>query len=71
MSYKTLLLSEDNGVATLTLNRPDKRNAISFELVSDVIRSALPFNAQGHGITAAEAKGGKSGSGVTILHRIQ
>ena len=36
MTYKTLLYSESNGVVTITLNRPDKRNAISYELIDDV-----------------------------------
>ena len=36
MAYKTLLYSESNVVATITLNRPDKRNAISYELIDDV-----------------------------------
>ncbi len=36
MSYKTILYSESQGVATLTLNRPDKRNSISYELIDDV-----------------------------------
>ncbi len=37
MSYKTVLYSESGGIATITLNRPDKRNAISYELIDDVI----------------------------------
>jgi methylglutaconyl-CoA hydratase len=37
MSYKTLQLAYDAGVATITLNRPDKRNAISFELIDDLL----------------------------------
>ncbi|HSM86092.1 MAG TPA: enoyl-CoA hydratase-related protein [Candidatus Limnocylindrales bacterium] len=37
MSYKTILYSESRGVATITLNRPDKRNAISYELIDDLI----------------------------------
>jgi methylglutaconyl-CoA hydratase len=37
MAYKTILYSESQGVATITLNRPDKRNAISYELIDDVI----------------------------------
>jgi methylglutaconyl-CoA hydratase len=36
MAYKTLLYSESNGATTITLNRPDKRNAISYELIDDV-----------------------------------
>src|SRR5271169_4008746 len=37
MSYKTIQLAYDAGVATITLNRPDKRNAISFELINDLL----------------------------------
>ncbi|HEY2392936.1 MAG TPA: enoyl-CoA hydratase-related protein [Candidatus Angelobacter sp.] len=40
MTYKTVLYSEAQSIATITLNRPDKRNAISYELIDDLI-SAL------------------------------
>src|ERR1039457_4652352 len=40
MNNKTIQLAYDSGVATITLNRPDKRNAISFELIDDLL-SAL------------------------------
>jgi len=39
MEYKTIQLAFDAGVATITLNRPDKRNAISFELIDDLLRA--------------------------------
>jgi methylglutaconyl-CoA hydratase len=39
MSYKTIQLAYDSGVATITLNRPEKRNAISFELIDDLLRA--------------------------------
>lgn len=39
MMYRTVQLAYDGGVATLTLNRPDKRNAISFELIEDLLRA--------------------------------
>jgi methylglutaconyl-CoA hydratase len=39
MSYKTVQLAYDSGIATITLNRPDKRNAISFELIDDLLRA--------------------------------
>jgi methylglutaconyl-CoA hydratase len=37
MTYKTIQLAHDSGVATITLNRPEKRNAISFELVKELM----------------------------------
>jgi methylglutaconyl-CoA hydratase len=36
VAYKTVLYSESDRIATITLNRPDKRNAISYELIDDV-----------------------------------
>src|SRR5438132_8239386 len=39
MEYKTVQLAYDAGIATITLNRPDKRNAISFELIDDLLRA--------------------------------
>jgi methylglutaconyl-CoA hydratase len=39
MSYKTIQLAYDSRVATIMLNRPDKRNAISFELIDDLLRA--------------------------------
>jgi methylglutaconyl-CoA hydratase len=38
--YKTVQYAEAQSIATITLNRPDKRNAISYELIDDLI-SAL------------------------------
>ncbi len=35
--YKTVLYSESDRVATITLNRADKRNAISYELIDDLL----------------------------------
>jgi methylglutaconyl-CoA hydratase len=39
MNYTTVQLVFDDAVATLTLNRPDKRNAISYELIDDLIHA--------------------------------
>ena len=39
MSYKTLQLAYEGKIAILTLNRPERRNAISFELIDDVLRA--------------------------------
>lgn len=37
MEYKNIQLSFDSGVATITLDRPEKRNAISFGLVEELL----------------------------------
>lgn len=39
MEFRNILYSESVGIATITLNRPDKRNAISFELVDELMRA--------------------------------
>ena len=39
MGYKTIQIAYDGKVATVTLNRPDKRNAISFELIDDLLQA--------------------------------
>jgi methylglutaconyl-CoA hydratase len=41
MNYKTIQLTYDSGIATITLNRPDKRNAISFDLIDDLLRALM------------------------------
>jgi methylglutaconyl-CoA hydratase len=37
MSFSTLILDFDGPLAVVTLNRPDKRNAISYELIDDIL----------------------------------
>jgi methylglutaconyl-CoA hydratase len=37
MNYTTLQLAFDAGIATITLNRPEKRNAISYELIVELL----------------------------------
>jgi len=37
MNYKTIELTSSSGVASLTLNRPEKRNAISYELIEELL----------------------------------
>lgn len=39
MTYSTIQLANDGAVATITLNRPEKRNAISFDLIDDLLRA--------------------------------
>src|SRR5579863_5662166 len=44
MNYRTIQLAYDSGIATITLNRPDKRNAISFDLIDDLLRALDEVN---------------------------
>ena len=37
MSFNTLTLAQHDAIAVITLNRPEKRNAVSFELVSELL----------------------------------
>jgi methylglutaconyl-CoA hydratase len=37
LQYSTLKFERDGGIATLTLNRPEKRNAISAPMIDDVL----------------------------------
>jgi methylglutaconyl-CoA hydratase len=37
VSYQTLTVTHEDRIATITLNRPEKRNAVSFQLVADLI----------------------------------
>lgn len=37
MSYQTFTLAQESAVATITLNRPDKRNAISTQMIEELL----------------------------------
>ena len=39
MNFETVKLANDAGIATITLNRPDKRNALSFQLLDELTRA--------------------------------
>jgi len=36
MAYDTILLAKDNGLATITLNAPDKLNAVSRKMIAEI-----------------------------------
>ncbi|WP_380058436.1 crotonase/enoyl-CoA hydratase family protein [Falsihalocynthiibacter sp. SS001] len=46
--FETLTISsDDRGVATLTLNRPEKHNALSAQMIGEVTRAAKQFGEDG------------------------
>ena len=57
--YKTIHYSESHGIATITLNRPDKRNAISYELIDDLL-PALARAAASHALVVILTGAGKA-----------
>src|SRR5260370_41236927 len=38
MNYKTIQVTYESSIGIITLNRPEKRNAISFELIDDLLQ---------------------------------
>lgn len=39
MQFQNIKLESENRIATITLNRPDKRNALSFQLLDELVRA--------------------------------
>src|ERR1700688_4210018 len=50
MIYKTIQITYDSGIATVTLNRPEKRNAVSFELVAELMKAMDEIEASPAGV---------------------
>lgn len=59
MQFKTIQYAESAGIATITLNRPEKRNAISYELIDDLL-SALKVAEQSEAQVLILAAAGKA-----------
>jgi methylglutaconyl-CoA hydratase len=59
MNYNTVQLVIDQRVATITLNRPEKRNAISFDLIDD-LRRALDEVARSEAVVMILTGAGKA-----------
>jgi enoyl-CoA hydratase/carnithine racemase len=57
MSYQYLLSEQTDGVATITLNRPEKHNALSQELLAelrDVLDAILHENEEAEALLETE-----------------
>lgn len=71
--YKKIIYSVDNAVARITLNRPDKRNALDDEIVTefaDALRSASRDNAVRVVLLTGAGKDFCSGADLASLQRI-
>jgi len=66
MNYKTLQLDFDCAAATLILNRPEKRNAVSYELIDDLIRALEEVRNSSAGILILTGAGKAFCSGMDL-----
>src|ERR1700727_1809709 len=57
MIYKTIQIAYASGIATVTLNRPDKRNAVSFELVAELMKAMDEIEASPAGVVLITGAG--------------
>ncbi len=64
--YTTLTLAFDGSVATLTLNRPEKRNAISYELIEELHRALHEVQTSHSHILILTGAGGAFCSGMDL-----
>lgn len=56
MQFDTLLFERRDGIAYVTLNRPDRLNALNFALIADLNRAAVAIDSD-HGIRAVVLTG--------------
>jgi methylglutaconyl-CoA hydratase len=66
VNYKTIQLAYDSGIATITLNRPDRRNAISFELIDDLLRALQVVEASDARVLIVTGAGKAFSSGMDL-----
>jgi len=66
MSYNTLQLANHAGIATLTLNRPEKRNAISFQSIDEFMRALAEVAQSNAGVMILTGAGKAFCSGMDL-----
>ncbi|HXJ16224.1 MAG TPA: enoyl-CoA hydratase-related protein [Candidatus Polarisedimenticolia bacterium] len=57
MGYSTLILEREGAIATITLDRPEKRNAISTEMLSDLLAALDEVEASPARVTIIRGSG--------------
>ena len=69
MSYKTILVTEEDGVKTIMLNRPDRRNAMTQEMQDELIAAMEKAGASGHTRVVVLAGAGEAFcAGLDMMH---
>lgn len=67
MSYETLIYGLDGGVATITLNRPERMNALSFTLLTELAQAVIQAQADGARALVLTGAGGAFCSGADLI----
>jgi enoyl-CoA hydratase/carnithine racemase len=60
MGYQNLTLTADGNIAVLTMNRPDRRNALSLELMLEMLDALVQVEADGRSRALIVAGAGKA-----------
>ena len=69
MGYKTILVTEEDGVKTIMLNRPDRRNAMTPEMQDELIVAMEKAGASGHTRVVVLAGAGEAFcAGLDMVH---
>lgn len=67
MSYETLIYALEGGVATITLNRPERMNALSFTLLTELAQAVHQAQAEGARALVLTGAGGAFCSGADLI----
>ena len=70
MQFQTLQLAQDSGITTITFNRPEKRNAISFRMIDEIL-AALDEIEKSDALVAIFTGAGKAFSAGMDLDELQ
>ena len=66
MAYRTLNLETSGAIATITLNRPEKRNAISTGMIQDILTALVEVEASPARVTILTGAGKAFCSGIDL-----
>lgn len=67
MSYETLIYGLEGSVATITLNRPERMNALSFTLLTELAHAVKQAQAEGARALVLTGAGGAFCSGADLI----
>ena len=68
MSYETLYVTETDGVVTVTLNRPDRRNALNPQLMNELIAVMDSLAGRTSGVMVLTGRGSAFCAGLDLEH---